>query len=72
MSIIAPTRPFGLTHQIELGPEHRCELLERAVYDVDQQLTLIDGKPLADHPQMLDSTVTWNTTDNDNKSDADK
>ncbi|MEO3787671.1 hypothetical protein ABGB12_30465 [Actinocorallia sp. B10E7] len=73
MSSIVLDRPYGLSHQQPLGPEHtRPAILDQAVYDVDLQLTVIGEIPMADHPQMADSTVTWGTTGNDNKSDPDK
>lgn len=61
--------PYGLTHQVRL-PELFTSNPPGVTYDPAAQLNLVNGRPLAAQPQILQMwTVTWGTTGNDNKTD---
>lgn len=64
-------RPYGLRHQVMLPPAFTGPI-PGITYDpaLQQNVTVGNGLPLADQPALLRSySVTWGTTNRDNKTD---
>ncbi|MDL4774241.1 MULTISPECIES: hypothetical protein [Thermomonosporaceae] len=62
--------PYGLIHQQSLDPAFTTPPPNLTYCPVRQQ-TLANGVPLAAQPDLLQAySVTWGTTDKDNKTDA--
>ncbi len=61
--------PYGLTHQVYLDPAYTAPI-PGIVYDPQRQLSTVGGNPLVEQPDLMRQfTVTWGTTDRDNKTD---
>lgn len=61
--------PYGLNHQVRL-PDSYVQDPSGVAYDPRTQLNMVNGLPLVDQPALLrQGTVTWGTTDRDNKTD---
>lgn len=70
-----PSGPYGLTHQVTI-PASLITPAHSTSYDRAAQLSLVDGYPLADHPNRALGTTTSSTTQtgpekNDTSSDDD-
>lgn len=62
--------PYGLRHQVRLGDAYTSPI-PGLVYDPYQQLSTLNGSPLVGQPDVMRQySVTWQTTDRDNKTDA--
>jgi hypothetical protein len=61
--------PYGLRHQVRLDGAYTTPIPEIA-YDPRRQLSTVGGRPLVEQPALMRQyTVTWGTTDRDNKTD---
>jgi hypothetical protein len=62
--------PYGLNHRIRL-PEAFTTPPEGIIYDPVLQLNVSGGVPLVHQPDlMVQYSVTWSTTNRDNKTDS--
>ncbi|MFC6883396.1 hypothetical protein [Actinomadura yumaensis] len=61
-------RPYGLTHQTRLNAAYTAP--PPFAYCPARQQSIADGIPIALQPALLRAySVTWGTTDKDNKTD---
>ena len=71
MTQSATMTPYGLTHQVRL-PDVFTSDPPGVTYDPQRQLSLVNGVPLVEQPDIIRMwTTTWGTTNRDNKTDDD-
>lgn len=63
--------PYGLRHQVHIGGAYTSPIPGLA-YDPQRQLSTVGDRPLVEQPDLMRQySVTWNTTNRDNKTDDD-
>lgn len=61
--------PYGLRHQVQLDSAYTAPI-PGLMYDPQRQLSTLGGSPLVEQPDLMRQySVTWNTTNRDNKTD---